>query len=349
MYKLIDKLVQQNNLTDNELLDIIKNDDGKILEYLCQKATLVKKKIYGEDIYIRGLIEITNICKNDCLYCGIRRSNQKCQRYRLAKSDILKYAENGYNQGYRTFVLQGGEDTFYTDEKLCDIVSMLKQRFPDSCITLSMGERSKESYQKLYNAGAERYLLRHETATRSHYKKLHPLIMSFDNRIKCLCDLKRVGFQTGCGFMVGAPFQTEEMLVADLRFIKEFEPEMCGIGPFIPHRETQFKLHKAGSLEMTLKMLAIVRLLLPNVLLPATTALATINPKGRELGLKAGANVIMPNLVPRENAEKYALYDNKLYETNDIEKIKQEVEKTGHKIVVSRGDYIEYKNGEKNV
>jgi len=338
MYKLIDKLEQNKNLNDEELKLLLTNHDKEVSEYLYKKADEVRQKAYGKDVYIRGLIEISNICKNDCFYCGIRCSNKNVERYRLTKDEILSCVEEGYKNGFRTFVLQGGEDGYYTDEILCDIIKDIKTMYPNCCVTLSLGERTKESYQKLYDAGAERYLLRHETAEREHYSKLHPEKMSYFNRMECLQNLKSIGFQTGCGFMVGSPYQTIDNIVKDLRFIKEFEPEMCGIGPFIPHKDTKFKNEKTGSLDLTLKLLAIVRLMLPEVLLPATTALATIDKDGRKLGLKAGANVIMPNLLPIQTAKKYSLYNNKLHEEYDMESLKKEIENAGYELVISRGD-----------
>ena len=338
MFNLIDKVEKEHNLKDIELLELLKCKDKKVLEYLYQKADKVRQKVYGKDVFIRGLIEISNFCKNNCLYCGIRAENKSCERYRLTKEEILSCVKENYPKGFRTFVLQGGEDLYFSDEILCEIIKEIKQIYPDVCVTLSLGERTKESYQKLYDAGAERYLLRHETANKEHYEKLHPQKMSFDNRVECLKNLKEIGYQTGCGFMVGSPYQTLENLVEDLKFIKDFKPEMCGIGPFIPHKDTPFKDFKQGDLGLTLKILAIVRLLVPNVLLPATTALATISENGRELGLKAGANVIMPNLLPIETTKKYSLYNNKFHEESDTKKLKLELEKIGYNLVISRGD-----------
>ena len=262
-------------------------------------------------MYIRGLIEFTNFCKNDCLYCGIRRSNARACRYRLSEEEILACAEAGYRMGFRTVVLQGGEDAYFTDERLCRIVRALKAARPDRAVTLSVGERSRESYQKLFDAGADRYLLRHETATKAHYGRLHPPELSFERRMRCLADLKAIGYQAGCGFMVGSPWQTPADIARDLAFIRRFEPEMVGIGPFIPHRDTPLGAFPAGTVEMTCKLLAIIRLLLPNALLPATTALATLDSHGCEKGMLAGANVVMPNLSPPDAREKYALYEGK--------------------------------------
>lgn len=340
MYNLINKLHREHNLQDDELLSIIKCNDADVLEYLYKKADETKRQIYGTNVYIRGLIEITNICQNNCYYCGIRAENRNCKRYKLTENDIINIVKTNYPKGYRTFVLQGGECSYYTDEILCKIIREIKELYPDCCITLSLGERTKESYQKLFTAGAERYLLRHETANEEHYKKLHPEKMSYNNRIECLHNLKEIGFQTGCGFMIGSPFQTQENIVQDLRFIKQFNPEMCGVGPFISHTDTPFKTYRNGTLTETLKIIAIIRLLIPDILLPATTALATISPNGRILGLKAGANVIMPNLLPENTAKNYMLYDNKIYEKNDIKNLTQEIKKAGYDIIITRGDNI---------
>lgn len=339
---LIDKLAKEHSLKADEYLYLIKNR-AECSEYLFKKAVDLRKKIYGKDVYIRGLIEFTNYCKNDCLYCGIRRSNKCAQRYRLNKEDILSCCKQGYELGFRTFVMQGGEDMFFTDEILVDIVKNIKQKYPDCAITLSLGERSYESYKALKEAGADRYLLRHETASKSHYEKLHPKEMSFENRINCLENLKKLGYQVGAGFMVGSPFQTEEDLANELIFLKELNPQMVGIGPFVPHKDTPFKEKSQGTVDLTLFMLGLIRLTLPNVLLPATTALGTIDPLGREKGIKAGANVLMPNLSPVSVRKKYMLYDNKICTGDEaaqcIECLKQRINSIGYRIIVDRGDY----------
>jgi len=342
--ELIDKLNMESLLTKDEYLFLIQNRDD-VREYLYEKADKKAREIYGEDIYIRGLIEFTNYCKNDCLYCGIRRSNKEASRYRLSKEDILSCADMGYKLGFRTFVLQGGEDAFYTDRVLSQIVSEIKEKYPDTAITLSVGERSKKSYKTLKEAGADRYLLRHETACKSHYEKLHPKDQSYENRIRCLNDLKALDYQVGCGFMVGSPYQTEENLAEELIFLKKMNPQMVGIGPFISHKDTPFKDKENGSVELTLFMLGLIRLTLPNVLLPATTALGTLDPMGREKGIKAGANVIMPNLSPVSVRKKYSLYDGKICTGEEaaecVECLKTRINKTGYQIVVSKGDYKE--------
>lgn len=339
--ELINKLNENNFLSYDEYLYLI-NNRKNCAEYLFQKAREVRNKIYGKKIYIRGLIEFTNYCKNDCLYCGIRCSNKNADRYRLSKEDILSCVDLGHNLGFRTFVLQGGEDIYYTDEKLCDIIKEIKNKYPDCAITLSIGERSFESYKNLKEAGADRYLLRHETATKLHYERLHPKEMSFDNRIQCLKNLKKIGYQVGAGFMVGSPYQTEENLANELVFLKEIQPHMVGIGPFISHKDTPFKDEKTGTVELTLFMLGLIRLTLPNVLLPSTTALGTIDPNGREKGINAGANVVMPNLSPVSVREKYMLYDNKICTGNEsaqcINCLKSRIKTTGCEIVIDKGD-----------
>ena len=295
-------------------------------------------------MYVRGLIEISNICKNDCLYCGIRRSNKTCERYRLSEDDILSCCDDGYSLGFRTFVLQGGEDSYYTDEVVCGIVSRIKEKYPDCAVTLSLGERSRESYRAMYEAGADRYLLRHETASEEHYKKLHPAEMSFKNRMQCLYNLRDIGYQVGCGFMVGSPYQTNDDLARDMEFISEFQPDMCGIGPFVPHHATPFASFPGGTVELTTYLLSLIRLLKPNILLPSTTALGTIHPKGREMGILAGANVVMPNLSPTSERKKYELYDNKICTGDESAQCKsclsRRMESIGYRVVTSRGDII---------
>lgn len=340
--ELIDKLEKTRSLSVEEYEFLISEIDIESAEILRQRAIALRKKYYGNEVYIRGLIEISNICKNDCLYCGIRAGNTECQRYRLTEEEILSCCDAGYSLGFRTFVMQGGEDRYFSDELLCGIVEKIKSKYPDCAVTLSMGERSKESYQRLYDAGADRYLLRHETADKEHYSMLHPKEMSWENRMRCLGELKEIGFQTGCGFMVGSPYQTVRMLAKDLKFIEEFSPQMCGIGPFIPHKATVFADKVAGSVELTCILLAIIRLIHPNILLPATTALGTLSEDGREQGISWGANVVMPNLSPEDTRDKYQLYDNKLYTNAEsaqaIEELRRRVSAIGYQIVFARGD-----------
>ncbi len=339
---LTEKLCRQHCLAKEEYAALIRCRTPALAAVLGKEADRLRKSIYGNAVYIRGLIEISNICKNDCYYCGIRKSSTGCERYRLTPQEILACAEQGYGLGFRTFVLQGGEDGFFTDDVLCGIIGGIKAAHPDCAVTLSLGERSAASYQRLFDAGADRYLLRHETADEKHYGKLHPPEMSFRNRIRCLRELKKTGYQTGCGFMVGSPFQTEDELAEDLKFIEEFRPDMCGIGPFIPHHDTPFAGEKAGTAELTCFLLSVIRIIHPPVLLPATTALGTISPSGREEGIKAGANVVMPNLSPVRVRKKYELYDNKLCTGEEaaqcLDCLKKRMEGIGFRIVTDRGD-----------
>ena len=343
MYKeLFDRLESTNELSFSEYLTLIKNR-AVIADYAAQRAAEVRNRIYGNKVFIRGLIEISSYCKNDCLYCGLRCSNKNAERYRLTKEQILSCADEGYALGFRTFVLQGGEDDYFTDELLTDIISEIKRRYPDTAVTLSLGERSYESYKTLKQAGADRYLLRHETADNAHYARLHPDSMSFKNRQECIKSLKELGYQVGVGFMVGSPYQTEENLANELLYLKEIQPQMVGIGPFITHRDTPFNDFENGSAELTLFLLSLIRLTLPRVLLPATTALGTLDSSGREKGLLAGANVIMPNLSPKDVRTKYAIYDNKICTGEEaaqcISCLKQRVKSVGMEIVTDKGDY----------
>lgn len=345
LFSLIEKLKDKHGLTVEEYQELIEGYTPELAEYAATEAVKIRQQIYGNKVYIRGLIEISNICKNDCFYCGIRKSNPNCDRYRLTKEEILECCKEGYELGFRTFVMQGGEDGYFNDDILCDIVFCIRQRFLDCAITLSMGERTKESYRKLYEAGANRYLLRHETADKGHYGKLHPSSMSFENRIRCLKDLKEIGYQAGCGFMVGSPYQKAGFLAKDLKFIEEFRPDMCGIGPFIPHKDTIFKGEKAGSVEMTCYLLSLIRLIHPSILLPATTALGTLDEKGREKGVLSGANVVMPNLSPLSVRKKYELYDHKLSTGQEsaqgLEELKKRMRSISYEVVCERGDIIE--------
>lgn len=340
---LVDKIKENRNITKEQLEELLLIDDEEKIKYLFCSAREVCDKIYGKEIYIRGLIEFTNYCKNDCLYCGIRRSNAWADRYRLTKEQILECCDKGYELGFRTFVLQGGEDMYYTDELICEIVGDIKSRFSDCAITLSIGEKSKKSYQRYLDAGADRYLLRHETADKAHYSKLHPNELLLENRMECLRDLKEIGFQVGCGFMVGSPFQNIDTLYKDICFIKELKPHMVGIGPFIPQHATPFADKKAGSVDRTLRLLSIIRLIEPCVLLPATTALGTMHPQGREMGILAGANVVMPNLSPTAVRKKYELYDNKICTGDEAAEcrscLQNRIENVGYKIVTGRGDF----------
>lgn len=339
----IDKLAADRNLNDRDLLALITMDDGEADRYLAKRAAQVRDRIYGNRVFIRGLIEFTNYCRNDCNYCGIRRSNRNCSRYRLTKEQILHCCEAGYGLGFRTFVLQGGEDPWFTRERITELVRAIKGNFPDCALTLSVGEKDRETYQEWFDAGADRYLLRHETADADHYASLHPKELSLENRMRCLRDLKEIGYQTGCGFMVGSPGQTPELIMKDLRFIQQFKPQMVGIGPFIPHKDTMYREEPAGSAALTLRLLAILRLMLPDVLLPATTALGTVLGDGRQQGMLHGCNVVMPNLSPEDVRGKYALYDNKLSfgaeAAESVQLLKTSMASIGHQVVADRGDW----------
>ncbi len=340
MTALTDRLTAGGELSDDEWRFLI--DGAYDRQILFDEADKVRRSHYGTDVYIRGLIEISSFCRNDCLYCGIRRGNAAAARYRLTGEEILACCEQGYALGFRTFVLQGGEDSYHTAEWVEGLVSHIKKKYPDCAVTLSLGERPRKDYESWHQAGADRYLLRHETASRSHYEKLHPPGQAYLRRMECLRDLKRIGYQTGAGFMVGSPFQGTEKLIADMRFLQAFQPEMVGIGPFIPHHDTPFAAYPAGSLTRTLTMVALTRLALPGALIPATTALGTIHPQGREMGLKAGANVVMPNLSPKDVRGQYSLYDNKACTGREaaegLAALKETVAAAGYRVVVSRGD-----------
>lgn len=344
MRELIDKLRDTQSLDKSEWIQLIEGRNSEVSEYLYEQARIVRERHYGNDVYIRGLIEFTNYCKNDCLYCGIRRSNEHASRYRLSKEEILSCCERGYELGFRTFVLQGGEDGHFHDDKVVEIVKTIKKNYPDCAVTLSIGEKTYQTYKRFHEAGADRYLLRHETYNEEHYGKLHPSHLTAAKRQQCLWDLKDIGFQVGTGFMVGSPYQTAEHLAEDMLFIKKLNPQMVGIGPYISHRDTPFRDCLSGNLELTLYMLGLLRLMLPKVLLPATTALGTIHPRGRELGILAGANVVMPNLSPMKVRDKYLLYNNKIHTDEEaaesIEKLKEQMNSIGYQIVVSRGDSL---------
>ena len=343
-FALIERLFDEHSLSLSEYRELIDGRTSALAEYAATLAVKARKEIYGNKVFVRGLIEISNICKNDCLYCGIRKSNRNCDRYRLTADDILDCCAEGYRLGFRTFVLQGGEDAYFDDGFLCKLLQTIKDSFSDCAVTLSLGERTRESYERLRAAGADRYLLRHETAEKNHYQKLHPASMSYDARMRCLYDLKELGYQVGCGFMVGSPYQTSADLAKDLKFVEQFSPDMCGIGPFIPQTDTPFGKEKPGSLELTCYLLSLLRLIKPNLLLPSTTALGTIHPFGRELGIKAGANVVMPNLSPSSVRKKYALYDNKVFDGSESAQCKAELTgrmaSIGYEIVTDRGDIV---------
>lgn len=342
-FSLIDRLYNDQILSKEEFICLIEHKTEEDAEYLASLARKEAQKIYGTGVFPRGLIEFTNYCKNDCLYCGIRRSNGNASRYRLTPEQILSACQCGYELGYRSFVLQGGEDPYFNDERMADIVSSIRRTYPDCAITLSLGERSLKSYQILHDAGADRYLLRHETASELHYQHLHPREMSLAHRKQCLWDLKKAGFHVGTGFMVGSPGQTAAHLAEDLLFIKELSPKMVGIGPFVPHHDTPFKDEPSGTAELTSFLISILRLMNHHLLLPSTTALGTIDPKGREKGIMAGANVVMPNLSPIDVRKDYALYDNKICTGDEAAEcvgcLGRRMESIGYHLEFSRGDY----------
>lgn len=342
MYNLIDKLKNEKILSKEEFITLIENQNEELSEYSFKIARELGDKYYGKDVYVRGLIEYTNHCKNDCYYCGLRAGNNKINRYRLTKEQILSCCKIGYELGFRTFVLQGGEDYYFTDEIFTDIISTIRTKFPNCAITLSVGERDYDSYKAYFEAGADRFLLRHETYNTEHYNKLHPKNLSALHRQECLQNLKNIGFQVGTGFMVGSPFQTSDNLADDLLFIADLNPHMVGIGPFITHKDTPFRNQNSGKLEQTLFMLSLMRIMLPRVLLPSTTALGTIHPQGRELGILAGANVVMPNLSPPDIRKDYSLYDNKIStgaeSAQNLIQLQQKFDSIGYNISFSRGD-----------
>lgn len=343
---LIDKLEKEGTLTKEEFVILIERHTDQDARYLFQKADMIRKRYFGNKIFIRGLIEFTNYCKNDCYYCGIRNKNEKLIRYRMHYEEIMACCEAGYGLGFRTFVLQGGEDGYYTDERMVYLISSIRKQFPDCAITLSIGEKSRESYEAYYRAGADRYLLRQETADAKHYGMLHPPQMSLKRRMDCLRTLKEIGYQVGAGFMVGSPGQKAEHLAEDMLFLRDLTPHMVGIGPFLHHRNTPFWNWNQGSLERTLFMLGLLRVMLPDALLPSTTALATLHPEGRKKGIQAGANVVMPNLTPKESRKAYELYDNKsctgLEAGESVDELNKQMKEMGYEVVVSRGDWTGY-------
>lgn len=348
--ELVQILRETRNLPDPELKALLEHQGPD--EVLFQAADETRREIYGDEVYIRGLIEFTNYCRNNCYYCGIRRDNKNAERYRLSQEEILDCCEEGYALGFRTFVLQGGEDPYYTDARICAIVTEIRRRFPDCAITLSIGEKTRESYQAFFDAGANRYLLRHETASEPHYRSLHPDGMQLSNRKRCLYDLKEIGYQVGSGFMVGSPGQTTECIIQDLRFLQDLQPDMIGIGPYITHPDTPFAACPSGSVDLTLRLVAVLRLVFPYALLPATTALGTLHPLGRELGLKAGANVVMPNLSPVSVRKLYELYENKICTGEEAAQcrgcLERRVDSAGYQIVTAIGNVKRESAGERD-
>lgn len=343
MKQWINRLRQERTLRPEEFRQLLTGCDAETLRYINQQAREVSLLHFGNKIYIRGLIEVSNCCRNNCYYCGIRKGNPNIERYRLSEKSILDCCNQGYELGFRTFVLQGGEDPALTDERIERIVSGIRKNFPDCAITLSLGEKPREAYERFFRAGANRYLLRHETYDRVHYRKLHPTEMSADRRLQCLQDLKDIGYQTGTGIMVGSPGQTVEHLVQDVLFIEQLRPEMIGIGPFLPHQDTPFAQYPSGTVEQTILLLSIFRLMHPSALIPATTALATLAPEGRERGILAGANVVMPNLSPQEERKKYTLYNNKASlgaeSAEGLAMLQKQLQAIGYEISTERGDF----------
>ncbi|MDO5390553.1 MAG: [FeFe] hydrogenase H-cluster radical SAM maturase HydE [Eubacteriales bacterium] len=342
---MIDKFLELHTLSKSEYLELLQYwENEEVVKRLRTEAVRLRKQYYGDKVFTRGLIEFTNYCKNNCYYCGIRNGNRHVDRYRLTEDEILECCQTGYELGYHTFVLQGGEDPYYHDERMEHIIRAVKNQFPDCALTLSLGEKSYESYRRFREAGADRYLLRHETADETLYRSLHPSSMSLKARKQCLFDLKELGYQVGAGFMVGAPGQTLEHLAEDLVFLQELQPQMIGIGPFVPHHDTIYAEEKAGSVELTLFLLSVIRIMFPKVLLPATTALGTMDPRGREKGLAVGANVVMPNLSPVKNRKLYELYDNKICTGEEAAECRgclgRRVASAGYRLVEDRGDAL---------
>lgn len=344
MRELIEKLEQEQGLSKEEWMRLLEGRTPETTAFLMERARSVRERYYGKEVYIRGLIEFTNYCRNDCRYCGIRRSNPNAHRYRLTEEEILSCCREGYPLGFRTFVLQGGEDSWFTQEKMVSIIEKIKAEFPDCAVTLSIGERDKAEYEAYFRAGADRFLLRHETANEAHYRFLHPTEMQLQKRMDCLWSLREIGFQVGSGMMIGSPGQKIEYLAEDLLFLKALNPHMVGMGPFIPHQDTPFGKEQAGTLELTLFLLGTIRLMLPKVLLPATTALSTIHPEGRQMGILAGANVVMPNLSPKQNRKFYSLYDNKRCMGDEAAEglalLQAELAEIGYHVAVDRGDSL---------
>lgn len=340
---IVNKLQQERTLLPEEFRQLLSGCDAETLRYIKERAREVSLRQFGNKIYVRGLIEVSNCCRNNCYYCGIRKGNANIERYRLSEESILECCRQGYELGFRTFVLQGGEDAALTDERMEAIVAHIRRSFPDCAITLSLGEKSREAYEWFFLAGANRYLLRHETFDETHYRQLHPAEMSAKRRLQCLQDLKEIGYQTGTGIMVGSPGQTVEHLVQDILFIEKLRPEMIGIGPFLPHHDTPFASFPSGTVEQTLLLLSIFRLMHPSALIPATTALATLAPDGRERGILAGANVVMPNLSPREERKKYELYNDKASlgaeSAEGLAALQKQLQGIGYEISFERGDY----------
>lgn len=343
MKQWIDKLRKERTLRQEEFRQLLTECDAETLRTINRQAQEVSLLHFGNKIYIRGLIEVSNCCRNNCYYCGIRKGNPTIERYRLTEESILDCCKQGYDLGFRTFVLQGGEDPALTDDRIEKTVSAIRRNYPDCAITLSLGEKPRDVYERFFRAGANRYLLRHETHNEQHYQQLHPAEMSGKRRLQCLQDLKDIGYQTGTGIMVGSPGQTVEHIIEDILFIERLRPEMIGIGPFLPHHDTPFAEYPGGTVEQTLLLLSIFRLMHPSALIPATTALATLTPDGRERGILAGANIVMPNLSPREERKKYELYNDKASlgaeSAEGLAALQKQLNAIGYEISTERGDF----------
>lgn len=304
MHDILLKAKTHHNLEKSEIIQLLNSDGNELFK----TADEVRQEFVGDEVHLRGLIEFTNICRQTCKYCGIRRENSKVNRYRLSKDEIISMARHGVRNGFKTLVMQGGEDSFFTKDLICEIIFEIKKM--DVALTLSLGERSFEDYKAFKDAGADRYLLRIETTDKELYKSVHPG-MSFENRKRCLYDLKSLGYETGTGCLIGLPGQTVESLADDILFFKELDADMVGVGPFIPHPETPFAKSSCGSFNLALKVMAITRLLLPNINIPATTAMETLSPNGRLIALQSGANVFMPNITEGVSPSKYEIYPDK--------------------------------------
>lgn len=343
MIETIFKKIDEGRGLDRADLRYLLENRETVEEAVFEKARAVSDRHFHKKIYVRGLIEFSNYCHNNCYYCGIRRDNDEVARYRLTAEEMEAAVAVGAQAGFQTFVLQGGEDAYFTDERLADWLRRIKKIQPGCAITLSVGERSRESYARLKEAGADRFLLRHETYDPEHYKKLHPKEMDRDRRLACLYELKALGYQVGSGFMVGSPYQSTENLVEDFMFLQKLQPAMIGIGPYVRHHATPFRDFENGSVELTAMCIAILRLLFPTANIPSTTAMQTLAADGRNRGILAGANVFMPNLSPPRVRESYALYDNKaafaLEAAENLRDLKAQIAELGYEIVMSRGDF----------
>ena len=342
MKHLIDTLRERHELAPYQYKALLMMRDADDVEYLMSQARKMSQEQFGTGIYLRGLIELSNVCRNDCLYCGIRCSNRDVTRYTLTHEQVLASCEQGYQLGFRTFVLQGGEWSEERSQWIADIIAAIRQGWPDCAITLSLGEHPRETYALWREAGADRYLLRHETHNERLYSLLHPQGMTLQHRLQCLDWLKELGYQVGAGIMVGSPFQTLNSIVEDIQYLISFKPHMIGIGPFIPQHDTPFARFPAGNVDLTARLYAILRLAVPTALIPTTTAMATLTPDGRLKGILAGANVVMPNLSPEDLRAYYALYDNKAAlgaeSAQGIKKLADELATIGYHIDWSRGD-----------